>query len=123
MKINIKRAYDKPDKSDGTRILVDRLWPRGRSKEDLKLGLWLKEIAPSDELRKWYSHDPERWAEFKAHYFEELDGKADVVDQLLGQVKKGAVTLVFSAKEERYNNAVALKEYIERHARKVPRAA
>jgi uncharacterized protein YeaO (DUF488 family) len=123
MKINIKRAYDKPEKPDGTRILVDRLWPRGKSREDLKLDLWLKEIAPSDALRKWYSHDPDRWAEFKAHYFEELDGKADVVDQLLGAANKGAVTLVFSAKEEKYNNAAALKEYVERRVRKTTRAA
>lgn len=123
MKLKIKRAYDRPEKSDGYRVLVDRLWPRGKRKEDLDIDLWLKEIAPSDNLRKWFSHDPERWEEFKAHYFEELDGNAGAVDQLLTAANKGALTLVYSAKEEKYNNAVALKEYVERHARKVPRAA
>jgi uncharacterized protein YeaO (DUF488 family) len=117
MKIKIKRAYDAPEKSDGTRILVDRLWPRGKSKSILGIDLWLKDIAPSDGLRKWYSHDPERWEEFKAHYFEELDANRAAMDQLLEALKKGPVTFVFSAKEEKYNNAVALGEYIEKHTR------
>jgi uncharacterized protein YeaO (DUF488 family) len=123
MKIKTKRAYDPLDKSDGTRILVDRLWPRGKSKEDLKIDLWLKDIAPSDGLRKWYSHDPERWEEFKAHYFEELDANKAAMDQLSKAMNKGPVTFIYSAKEEKYNNAVALKEYIERHLRKLSKAA
>jgi uncharacterized protein YeaO (DUF488 family) len=113
MSIHLKRAYDAPAANDGYRVLVDRLWPRGISKEDLKIDLWLKEIAPSDDLRKWFGHDPEKWDEFKQRYFRELDDQPDVVKQLVDKVDQGRVTLVFAAKDEEFNNAVALKEFLQ----------
>ncbi|MGA2192359.1 MAG: DUF488 domain-containing protein [Nitrospirota bacterium] len=114
MKINLKRAYDAPSRGDGFRVLVDRLWPRGISKDKLKIDLWLKEIAPSEGLRKWFSHDPERWEEFKSHYFEELEGKGEYLSRLLGGAKRDTVTLVYSSKEKEHNNAIALREYLEK---------
>ena len=113
MTIRIKRVYEEPDSTDGRRILVDRLWPRGMSKEKAKVDLWMKEISPSTELRHWYGHDPEKWPEFKARYYVELDANQDNVNKLLDEVQAGTVTLLYSAKERRLNNAVALKEYIE----------
>jgi uncharacterized protein YeaO (DUF488 family) len=115
MKILIKRVYDEPNPNDGLRILVDRLWPRGLSKEHAKIDVWLKSVAPSHEVRKWYQHDVQRWAEFKRRYFLELDASADAVEELLGHVRKGNVTFLYSAKASDYNNAVALKEYIKRY--------
>jgi uncharacterized protein YeaO (DUF488 family) len=112
MNIHTKRVYDPPDPNDGTRILVDRLWPRGLSKEKVKIQYWAKEVAPSTELRLWYGHDPEKWSEFKSRYFEELNSKPGGVEELLGYIKKGKVTFVYSAKEQRLNNAVALREYL-----------
>ncbi len=97
----------------GYRILVDRLWPRGVSKEDAKLDLWLKEIGPSSELRKWFGHDPERWNGFKEKFFSELDEKKELVEQIIIKAREGDVVLLFGAKDEEHNNAVALKEYIE----------
>ena len=123
MKIKIKRAYDPPAKADGFRILVDRLWPRGISKEKLNVDLWLKEIAPSDGLRKWFSHDPERWEEFKSHYFEELDANREAVEHILREAGRRPVTLLFSSKEQELNNAVALKEYLEAKVTEAARAA
>jgi uncharacterized protein YeaO (DUF488 family) len=114
MSIHLKRAYDAPETSDGYRVLVDRLWPRGISKEDIKIDLWLKEIAPSGDLRKWFGHDPEKWNEFKKRYFKELDDRPDVVKQLADKVNQGPVTLVFAAKDEEFNNAVAIKEFLQR---------
>ena len=114
MSIHLKRAYDAPATSDGYRVLVDRLWPRGISKEDIKIDLWLKEIAPSGDLRKWFGHDPEKWNEFKKRYFKELDDRPDVVKQLADKVNQGPVTLVFAAKDEEFNNAVAIKEFLQR---------
>lgn len=114
MPIKLKRAYERPEEEDGRRILVDRIWPRGLSKEDAELDLWRKEIAPSDELRKWYGHDPERWEEFRERYFDELDHRGDVVDELSEIASEEVVTLVFAAKDEERNNAVALKEYLEK---------
>ena len=113
MKLEIKRVYTEPAKEDGQRILVDRLWPRGISKEKAQIDLWLKDIAPSNELRKWFAHEPSKWKEFKEKYFKELKSNPDVVKTLSEQLNKNKVTLVFSAKEERFNNAVALKEFIE----------
>jgi uncharacterized protein YeaO (DUF488 family) len=113
MEIRIKRVYDAPDQKDGYRVLIDRLWPRGTKKEDARIDEWIKEIAPSNELRKWYSHDPSKWEEFKRQYFGELDSQEDAVEKLLGMVSKDTVTFLFSSKETRLNNAVALKEYIE----------
>jgi len=112
--IKIKRIYDAPTPDDGIRILVDRLWPRGLSKEKAKVDLWLKEIAPSNELRKWYSHDPKKWAEFRKRYFNDLDTKRELVSQIIPKMKEGDVTLLYSSKEEKINNAVTLKEYIEK---------
>jgi uncharacterized protein YeaO (DUF488 family) len=110
--MHIKRVYDQPDPKDGMRILVDRLWPRGLSKEDAKLDLWLKSVAPSHDLRSWYSHDPQKWPEFKKRYFAELDENGDAVNELVGHLEAGKVTLLYSAKQTRQNNAVALKEYL-----------
>lgn len=115
MEIKLKRAYDSYDKNDGQRVLVDRLWPRGIRKEDLKADLWLKEIAPSNELRKWFNHEDDKWPLFKERYFTELDKNIDVVNKLIDLVKKGDVTLVFSASNVEHNQAVVLKEYLLRH--------
>lgn len=109
----IKRIYDLPSDDDGFRILVDRLWPRGVSKEKAKIDLWLKEIAPSNELRKWFGHEPGKWVEFKRRYFDELKNNS-AVNLLRDYMKKGRVTLLYSAKDEKYNNAVALKEFLEK---------
>jgi uncharacterized protein YeaO (DUF488 family) len=111
--IKLKRAYEPPEKSDGFRILVDRLWPRGISKSSARIDLWLKEIAPSDALRKWFGHDPSKWDEFRKRYAAELAKRSAAVFQLKQLTGKGSVTLVYGAKEERYNNAVALKEFLE----------
>ena len=113
--IKIKRIYDTPKPDDGFRILVDRLWPRGLTKEKAKIDLWLKEIAPSDELRKWYSHDPKKWGEFRKKYFKELDVRKELANQIVQKTKEGDVTLLYSSKEEKINNAVALREYIMKH--------
>ncbi len=112
MNISIKRVYDQPDAEDGMRILVDRLWPRSLPKEEAKIDLWLKSVAPSNELRKWYGHDPEKWVEFKQRYFSELASNPDAVTELIGHAKSGRVTFLYSSKEAKYNNAVALKDYI-----------
>jgi len=112
--IKIKRVYEKAEESDGIRILVDRLWPRGIKKEEAKVDYWLKEISPSNELRKWFSHDFNKWEEFKNKYFNELNSKKELINFLLELIKKNSnVTLLYSAKEEKYNNAVALKEYLQ----------
>ncbi|MBE0517413.1 MAG: DUF488 domain-containing protein [Methanophagales archaeon] len=113
MVIKVKRAYDKPTEDDGVRILVDRLWPRGIRKEKAEVDLWLKDIAPSNELRKWFSHDPTKWDEFKRRYFKELDNKSDLVALILNEAQESVVTLLFGAKTEQFNNAVALKSYVE----------
>ncbi|WP_306534272.1 DUF488 domain-containing protein [Geobacter sp.] len=110
--VRIRRIYDEPAAEDGKRILVDRLWPRGIAKEKARIDEWLKEIAPSDELRKWFGHDPARWDEFRERYRRELEAKAEFLDQLRGLTKKGTVTLLFAAKDEEHNNAVALKEIL-----------
>jgi uncharacterized protein YeaO (DUF488 family) len=120
--IKIKRIYDAPTSDDGIRILVDRLWPRGLSKEKAKVELWLKEIAPSNELRKWYSHDPKKWAEFRKRYFDDLDTKRELVNQIVQKTKERDVTLLYSSKEEKINNAVALKEYIAKKKKRDERA-
>ncbi len=112
MNIKIKRAYEEPDEADGFRILVDRLWPRGLSKQNARIDYWPKELAPSTELRRWYGHDPEKWPEFKSRYFAELDGEPDLVSRLLEYLGDDTVTFVFSSKEERLNNAFALREYV-----------
>lgn len=116
LKIGLKRAYDDPAGSDGERVLVDRIWPRGVARDDLRLGDWMKELAPSDGLRQWFGHDPDRWDEFQKRYIEELDSRADAVEQILAKCRAGTVTLIFGAKDTEHNNAVALKAYLERLA-------
>jgi uncharacterized protein YeaO (DUF488 family) len=113
MQIQVKRAYEKPGDGDGFRVLVDRVWPRGINKDELRLDSWQKEIAPSTELRKWFGHDPEKWDEFRRRYFVELDGRKQLLANLLSVVKNGRLTLVYGAKDEEHNNAVALKMYLE----------
>lgn len=110
--IEIKRIYEEPSKHDGKRILVDRLWPRGVSKEKAKLDGWMKDIAPSTDLRKQFCHDAEKWNEFKTRYFKELDENAEHVTILRKLTKTSKVTLLFGAKDEKYNQAAALKEYL-----------
>lgn len=113
MDIKIKRIYNKADESDGTRVLVDRLWPRGMSKEEAKLDHWMKEIAPSTELRKWYDHQVSRFGEFSKRYKKELDANPDHIKKLLQQAKDKRLTLLFGAKDEEHNQAVVLKEFLE----------
>ncbi len=118
MEIRLKRAYDAPEISDGPRFLVDRLWPRGVKKEVLKLDGWLKELAPSDELRRWFGHDPAKWQEFQSRYERELDGKPEVWLPLLEAARQGKITLIYGARDDQHNNAVALKAYLERNLEK-----
>lgn len=118
MSFKIKRAYATPARGDGARVLVDRIWPRGISKEEAKIDHWCKEIAPSTALRKWFGHDPARWVQFKRRYYTELDEKREAIDDLRKLARGKTVTLVFGAKDEEHNQAVALKEYLGRRARK-----
>lgn len=111
--VRLKRVYDPPAPGDGRRILVDRLWARGLSKAKAKIDFWAKDIAPSTALRKWYGHDPDKWREFRKRYFAELDANPAGVAGLRAQLGKGTVTLLFSSKETRLNNAAALREYLE----------
>jgi uncharacterized protein YeaO (DUF488 family) len=114
MQIRLKRAYEEPSKQDGTRILVDRIWPRGVKKDQARIDHWLRDIAPSADLRKWFGHDPDKWPEFKRRYFRELDNNRAAVAELRRLAGAGRVTLVFAARDVRRNNAVALKEYLQR---------
>jgi uncharacterized protein YeaO (DUF488 family) len=111
--IKLKRAYEPPESDDGLRVLVDRLWPRGVSKSSARIDLWLKEIAPSAALRKWFGHDPAKWNKFRVRYFQELQKKRETVEQLVEHVRHGTVTLVYGAKDQEHNDAVALKEFLE----------
>jgi uncharacterized protein YeaO (DUF488 family) len=113
MQVRIKRVYTEPDAEDGLRILVDRLWPRGLTKARAKVDLWLREIAPSTELRKWFSHDPAKWGEFQRRYHEELQRNADQLEVLLREVRKGPVTLLYGAKDELRNEAVVLQQLVK----------
>ncbi len=110
--VQVKRAYEAPAPDDGTRILIDRLWPRGIKKEALALDQWDKELAPSTELRQWFGHDPARWAEFQVRYAEELLAHAPALDTLRRLARKGRITLVYGAHDEAHNNAVALREML-----------
>jgi uncharacterized protein YeaO (DUF488 family) len=114
MAIDLKRAYDPPAKSDGRRILVDRVWPRGIARHDLQIDSWLKDLAPSTELRKWFGHDPTKWDEFKERYALELEQRSEPLGELVEKARAGHVTLIFSAKDTQHNNAVALREHLER---------
>lgn len=114
MRIKVKRAYEEASSSDGFRILVDRIWPRGIKKSDAQIDLWLKDIAPSKELRQWFGHDPKKWNEFKNRYKKELVGKSDLIKLIKKEAKSNTVTLVFGAKDVEHNNAVVLKEFMDR---------
>lgn len=116
MPILLKRAYEAPIVGDGKRILVERLWPRGLKKEGAKIDEWLKDIGPSAELRKWYSHDPAKWFEFKRRYWSELENQKEIIDRLKKESEEGKVTFLFGSTEEKLNSATALKEYIETQA-------
>lgn len=112
--IKLKRVYEKPEKSDGFRILIDRLWPRGLSKEKAKINLWLKDIAPSNDLRKWFGHDPAKWSEFQKRYRKELQTNREAIKQLKQIIKKEkTITLLFSASDKEHNNAVALTKILK----------
>jgi uncharacterized protein YeaO (DUF488 family) len=111
--IRVKRVYEAAANDDGSRVLVDRLWPRGVSKNTARIDLWAKKIAPSAELRKWFGHDPSKWVEFRKRYSRELKKNSDAMAELEKLLRKGPVTLVFSARDEKHNNGVALKEYLE----------
>jgi uncharacterized protein YeaO (DUF488 family) len=110
--IRVKRAYERPSHADGTRILIDRLWPRGVSKDRAAIDQWAKDLAPSTALRRWFGHDPERWQEFRQRYADELRAHSDELDELRRLARHRAVTLVFSARDEAHNNAVALREIL-----------
>lgn len=110
--VKLKRVYDPPSPDDGKRILVDRLWPRGIKKDDARIDEWLKEIAPSNELRTWFGHDPSKWKEFKNRYIRELKTKQELVKRLRQEAKKNTVTLLFAAKDTKHDNAVVLREVL-----------
>ena len=112
--IKLKRVYGDKDEADGQRILVERLWPRGITKEKAATDLWLKEIAPSPELRKWFSHDPQKWQEFQKRYAAELAAQKENLALIREKSKQGTVTLLYSSHDQEHNNAVALKKYLER---------
>ncbi|HUW27016.1 MAG TPA: DUF488 domain-containing protein [Sulfuriferula sp.] len=113
--IKLKRVYAAPDTQDGTRVLVERLWPRGLEKQHARVDEWLKEIAPSTELRQWFAHDTAKWTEFQSRYKAELAEKSALIAQLNQMARKGVVTLVFAAKDEQHNSAIVLKRYLEQH--------
>jgi uncharacterized protein YeaO (DUF488 family) len=122
--LRTKRVYDPPDPSDGYRVLVDRLWPRGLTKEAAKLDEWLKEIAPSQELRKWFGHDPARWTEFVTRYRVELDrSAAPHLGRLAKLAQQGPLTLLYAAREERHNSASVLRDVVEARLKRRPRSA
>jgi len=116
--IQTKRVYEPPEKSDGTRFLVDRLWPRGMKKESLKMSDWPKEIAPSESLRRWFNHDPAKWKEFQKRYRSELADKRETWKPLLDAAKNGDVTLLFSAHDLEHNNAVVLRSFLDQRLRR-----
>jgi uncharacterized protein YeaO (DUF488 family) len=112
--IRLKRVYEAPAEEDGTRILVDRLWPRGLTKEKAKVDLWLKEVAPSTELRKWFAHDPAKWREFQTRYKAELKENAEPLAALKKEAGKGTTTLLYGAKDEQHNEAIVLQQLLKR---------
>ena len=118
MAIKVERIYNNPRGNDTFRILVDRLWPRGLSKDEVRIDLWQKDIAPSNSLRKWFSHDERKWNEFKARYFKELERNSASVNKIIDKVKEESIPLLYGAKEEKFNNAMALKKYLEEKIKK-----
>ena len=114
MNIRIKRVYEEPDKDDGVRILVDRLWPRGLTKEKARVDLWLKEIAPSTELREWFDHDPKKWKGFRGRYETEIRHKDDLIKVLKQKAREGTITLIYGTRDEKHNEALVLKHILEK---------
>jgi uncharacterized protein YeaO (DUF488 family) len=114
MIIRVKRAYEKPEPTDGTRILVDRLWPRGLTKERAAIDFWLKEVAPSTELRKWFGHDPKKWRKFLSRYRSELKQHSAPLQLIKSKAKKGVVTLIYGARDQEHNEAVVLQELVKK---------
>ena len=112
MKIAVKRAYEQPSTNDGYRILVDRLWPRGLSKDKARIDLWLKDVAPSAELRKWFAHDPAKWTDFQRRYLDELKQKKQLLATIKAQAGKTPVTLIYGARDEEHNDAVVLRDLL-----------
>ena len=120
--IALKRAYDRASRSDGTRFLVERLWPRRISKATLRVDGWLKDVGPTTALRKWFSHDPQKWDEFRRRYWRELDSNPEAWHPIVAAARRGPVTLVYSSHDTEHNNAVALREYLEAKMRRRSRA-
>jgi uncharacterized protein YeaO (DUF488 family) len=114
--IRVKRIHDSPEPEDGARLLVDRIWPRGISKERAALDAWMREVAPSTELRKWFGHDASRWREFKRRYASELSDRRELVDEILELARRRRVTLLYSARDREHNQAIALAEYLNQLA-------
>ena len=112
--IQLKRAYDPPSRRDGVRILVDRVWPRGMTREQIRIDAWLKDLGPSTRLRQWFGHDPRRWREFRQRYIGELAGKRILLDELSSTARRRTLTLVFGARDAIHNQAVVIKEVLER---------
>jgi uncharacterized protein YeaO (DUF488 family) len=122
--IKLKRAYERPAADDGTRVLIDRLWPRGVRKVDAAIDQWVKDIAPSTALRKWFGHDPARWQEFRTRYAAEIQEHSEQLDRLRALAKEGPITLVFSAHDEIHNDAVVLRDFLlGRHTKREPKTA
>lgn len=119
--ITLKRAYDPVSRSDGTRFLVERLWPRGVSKAVLRIDAWLKDVGPSTELRKWFSHDPDKWDEFRRRYVRELVSRPEAWQPIVSAARRGRVTLVYSSHDVQHNNAVALQAFLRRKTRRPTR--
>jgi uncharacterized protein YeaO (DUF488 family) len=115
--LTVKRVYEAPELGDGTRFLVERLWPRGMKKETLRMDVWLRDVAPSNALRRWFGHEPAKWKEFRRRYSAELDAKLESLQPILEAMRQGDVTLLYSAHDTEHNNAVALKEYLEKTSR------
>jgi uncharacterized protein YeaO (DUF488 family) len=120
--IKVKRAYEPVSRTDGARFLVERLWPRGILKAKLPIDAWLKEVGPSTELRKWFSHDPEKWDEFRQRYFRELDSRPQAWQPILSAARRGSVTLVYSSHDTEHNNAIALQQYLRPKSRRRARS-
>jgi uncharacterized protein YeaO (DUF488 family) len=116
--IAVKRAYDAVSRTDGTRFLVERLWPRGLSQSTLRVEAWLKEVGPSTNLRKWFSHDPEKWDTFRRRYFRELASQPDAWQPIVSAARRGRVTLVYTSHDTQHNNAVALQEFLQKKVRR-----
>ena len=120
MNVRIKRAYEEPAMDDGYRVLVDRMWPRGVRKDQARLDAWFREVGPSNELRKWFGHQESRWAEFKKRYFQELDQNPEGLDELIAKARDQQVTLVYAASDREHNNAVALREFLQKRLQDTP---